>query len=225
MKTSLSRQALIWDLPTRVFHWLFAICVIGAVVTVKVGGSWMDWHPRLGIAALVLVAFRIVWGLIGSKPSRFTTFVKTPKTVWQFIRNPASVPYLGHNPLGGWSVVAMLLSVGTQAVTGLFVTDDILFEGPLYSYVSGATANLMVVIHKTNDKVLMGLVVLHLLAILIYSVRGKKLIRAMISGHGKVENPPAGTASTPDGWRSRLSALAILIVLSAGGVWLASLNH
>lgn len=215
----------LWDLPTRLFHWLLAFCVIGAIVTVKVGGDWMDWHPRLGIAALMLVGFRIIWGLVGSVPSRFGTFLKGPATVWRYLKNPASVRYLGHNPLGGWSVMTMLLSIGIQAFTGLFITDDILFEGPLYSQVSSATASLMSTVHKTNDKVLMALLLLHLLAIALYTVKGKKLLGPMLRGDASSDRLPPATDPAHDDTPLRIRALILAIAFAAGGIWLASLSQ
>jgi len=215
----------LWDLPTRLFHWLFAFCVIGAIVTVKVGGTWMDWHPLLGITALVLVTFRVIWGFIGPEPARFSSFVRGPATVLRYIRKPSSVSYLGHNPTGGWAVLILLVAVAVQAITGLFVTDDILFEGPLYPYVSRAVSGLMATIHKTNENVLLVIIVTHLLAILIYALKGKHLTKPMITGNTPSENIPSGAEPVRDDARLRVRALVLIVALSGAGVWLVSLTH
>src|SRR5690606_20858784 len=125
----------IWDLPTRLFHWLFAASVIGAFVTVKVGGLWMDYHPRFGYTALGLLIFRLLWGLVGPRYARFSQFVKGPAATLRYLRAPRRMA--GHNPLGAWSVLALLLAVGVQTTTGLFATDGIFTEGPLASRISG----------------------------------------------------------------------------------------
>ncbi len=176
MKSSNRATTRVWDLPTRLFHWLFAAAVIGAIVTVKVGGTWMDWHPIFGVTALVLLTFRVIWGFTGSRYARFSSFVKGPRTVWHYLRHPEERSPPGHSPLGGLSVVALLLVVAVQAGTGLFATDDILTSGPLNQFVSSDTAALLTSIHKWNENVLFGLVGLHLVAIAIYALRGKQLV-------------------------------------------------
>jgi len=215
----------LWDLPTRLFHWLFAFCVIGAILTVKVGGSWMDLHPLLGIAALVLVAFRIFWGFIGPEPARFSSFLKSPRTVLSYIKKPSAVSYLGHSPIGGWAVLLILLVIAVQAVTGLFVTDDILFEGPLYPYASRTVSGWMLTIHKINEKVIFIVIAAHLLAILIYAIRGKNLVKPMITGETAKDNIPASTNPVRDDARLRVRALVLFALLSAAGIWLISLSH
>ena len=101
----------IWDLPTRLFHWLLVICIAGAVICVNIGGYWMQWHAYCGYAALSLVLFRVLWGFIGAVHSRFTTFVPSPQRLIAFLRGKEGSG-LGHNPLGSLSVIALLLVVG-----------------------------------------------------------------------------------------------------------------
>lgn len=78
MQPSSTRPLLVWDLPTRLFHWLLVISVVGCFVTIKLGGLWMDWHVRFGLLALGLLTFRLVWGLIGGYYSRFSHFLPNP---------------------------------------------------------------------------------------------------------------------------------------------------
>lgn len=214
----------IWDLPTRLFHWLFAIAVIGAVTTVKVGGTWMDWHLSFGIAALVLLVFRIIWGFTGSRYARFSSFVKGPKTVWTYLHQKETTGHAGHNPLGGWSVLALLLVVSVQASTGLFATDDILTSGPLNSYVSSDTASLLTSIHKWNENVLFGLVGLHLVAIAVYAFRGKHLVPPMVTGNIRAGAVASNTPCARDDIGLKAWAFILIIALGYGGWWLKGLG-
>jgi cytochrome b len=226
MSTSYRKTIRVWDLPTRLFHWAFAACVIGAIVTVKLGGLWMDWHMPLGVSALALLVFRLIWGVIGPKYARFSQFVKTPSYAWRYLRGQTPAR-LGHNPLGGWSVLALLLAVGIQATTGLFATDDILTSGPLNAYVSNATAQWITRIHQWNAPVLLGLIALHLVAIFVHSIRGDRIVGAMISGNTS-QSPASKTevASEParDDWTVRLGALLLALILAAAAKWLMGLG-
>ena len=107
-----SRALRVWDLPTRLFHWMLVVLVIISFVTVRIGGNLMRYHVWCGEAILALLLFRIAWGFIGSTPSRFRTFLAGPTTVFRYaatlLRREAD-HHLSHNPLGGWSVMAMLL--------------------------------------------------------------------------------------------------------------------
>mgnify|MGYP002628171914 FL=1 len=225
MKSSNRATTRVWDLPTRLFHWLFAAAVIGAIVTVKVGGTWMDWHPIFGVTALVLLTFRVIWGFTGSRYARFSSFVKGPRTVWHYLRHPEERSPPGHSPLGGLSVVALLLVVAVQAGTGLFATDDILTSGPLNQFVSSDTAALLTSIHKWNENVLFGLVGLHLVAIAIYALRGKQLVPPMITGNVLSENLPSDAVAARDTVGIKIWALVLILVLGWLGWWLVSLAN
>ena len=225
MKSSNRATTRVWDLPTRLFHWLFAAAVIGAIVTVKVGGTWMDWHPIFGVTALVLLTFRVIWGFTGSRYARFSSFVKGPRTVWHYLRHPEERSPPGHSPLGGLSVVALLLVVAVQAGTGLFATDDILTSGPLNQFVSSDTAALLTSIHKWNENVLFGLVGLHLVAIAIYALRGKQLVPPMITGNVLSENLPSDAVAARDTVGIKIWALVLILVLGGLGWWLVSLAN
>ena len=177
----------VWDLPVRLFHWLLVICIIVSFITVKIGGNAMDFHARAGYCVLALIIFRICWGLIGSHHARFINFVPSPKTLIAFVsgKTPAG---LGHNPLGALSVLALIASVGVQAITGLFANDDILFEGPFAKYVSNSTVELLTSIHRLNETVLIVLIALHLCAILYYQkFKGENLIKPMLLGDKEID--------------------------------------
>lgn len=215
----------IWDLPTRLFHWLFAASVIGAIVTVKVGGSWMDWHLPLGITALVLLVFRLIWGFTGSRYARFANFVRCPRQTLAYLREKHQSESPGHSPLGAWSVLALLLVVGIQAFTGLFTTDEILTQGPLNQFVSGDVASVMSSIHRFNEKPLFILIGLHLVAILVYAVRGKRLVPPMITGDKDAASLPVNTPAARDDVGLRAWAVVLIVILGSIGWWLIELGN
>ena len=220
-----STRIRIWDLPTRLFHWLFAASVIGAVVTVKVGGSWMDWHLPFGVTALVLLTFRLIWGFTGSRYALFSSFVRTPRQTLAYLRDKHQPDTPGHNPLGAWSVIALLLVVGIQAVTGLFTTDEILTQGPLNQFVSGDVASAMSSIHRFNEKPLFILVGLHLAAIVFYSIRGKQLVPPMITGDKPADSLPLNTPSARDDVGIRAWGMVLIVILGSIGWWLIELGN
>lgn len=207
----------IWDLPTRLFHWLLVVCITGAVICVNVGGYWMQWHAYFGYAALTLVLFRVLWGFIGPVHSRFITFVPSPQRLIAFLGGKVGSG-LGHNPLGSLSVLALLLVVGIQASTGLFTDDDIAFQGPLAKYVSGATVSLLSSIHALNSNILFGLIGLHLIAIAYHQwVRHESIVMPMIDGDKELDMEDAGRGlpvsmlrASEDGARQRIAAFSLL---------------
>lgn len=177
---------MVWDLPTRFFHWLLLALVISSFVTGKVGGNLMLYHVWSGEAILTLLLFRVVWGFIGSAPSRFRAFLASPTTVMRYALNllrPDTPHYIGHNPLGGWSVMAMLLALFLQAGTGLFADDKIATTGPLYKWVSSAASDRLTSIHRLNQKVIMVLVAVHVAAVLFHLIyKSENLVTPMITG-------------------------------------------
>jgi cytochrome b len=211
----------IWDLPTRLFHWLLVVCIAGAVICVNIGGYWMQWHAYCGYAALSLILFRVLWGFIGAVHSRFTTFVPSPQRLIAFLRRKEGSG-LGHNPLGSLSVIALLLVVGIQASTGLFTDDDIAFQGPLAKYVSNATVSLLSSIHALNSNILFGLIGLHLVAIGYYQwVKRASIVMPMIQGDKEVDVerdgsglPASALHASKDGVPQRLTALVSLCVIA-----------
>lgn len=208
----------IWDLPTRLFHWLFAASVIGAFITVKVGGLWMDYHLLFGYATLGLLVFRVLWGILGSRYARFSHFLKGPAALLRYMREPRR--QAGHNPLGGWSVLAMLIVVGVQVVTGLFASDGIFTEGPLASRVSGELSDQLTSIHHANEVVIMILVGLHLLAIVFYAVfKRQNLTTPMITGTAPVDAFDTLQADAEATTGLAIRALICLVIAVAVVVW------
>lgn len=207
----------IWDLPTRLFHWLLAAAVIALVITAKVGGSAMNWHFRLGYAVFALLIFRLVWGFVGGHWSRFATFFPTPARLARFFSGRATAAdTAGHNPLGALSVLALLLVLAAQVGTGLFSDDEIAFAGPLTALVSGDTVWTLTSWHKSwGQYLVIGLAVLHVLAIAVYLLRRNNLVRPMVLGDKQLGEP---VNASRDNAGTRLLALVVL-ALSAGLVW------
>lgn len=172
----------VWDLPTRLFHWALAALVLFSIVTVKLGGLWIDWHMRSGYAILTLVLFRILWGFAGSRYARFASFVRGPGAVLGYLRGRVAHA-AGHSPLGALSVVVLLVVLGVQASTGLFASDGSFTEGPLAKLASGATVDLLSTVHRYGEWVIYGLVALHIVAVIYYSVfRFQPIVTAMVTG-------------------------------------------
>jgi cytochrome b len=203
---------LVWDLPLRLTHWALVVSVAGAWITHYAGIQWFEWHRRLGYATLVLVAFRIVWGFVGTRHARFANFLRGPRTTLAFLRAGGRTETPGHSPLGALSVVAMLTLLLVQAVTGLFANDEIANAGPFYGCVSPETSNRVSGLHESNSNLLLGLVSLHLAAIAWYVLGvGRPLVRAMLTG--RKDARIVATGDEIPGSRIAL-ALAILAALA-----------
>lgn len=226
MPTPAATPTRVWDLPTRLFHWILACSVAGSVITGHVGGSALEWHFRLGYLAFGLVLFRLVWGFVGGRWSRFSNFLYGPSTVLRYLRGqtqPADAVDVGHNPLGAFSVFALLGVLAVQVGTGLVADDEIASTGPLYRFVSGATATSATAWHKdVGQWLLVALVVLHVAAIVFYRVRRKQdLVGPMLNGDKLL---PAGTPASADTWGTRALALAVGAAAAALVGWVVSLG-
>lgn len=211
----------IWDLPTRLFHWSLAASVIGLVVTAKMGGNAMVWHFRLGYAVMALLLFRIVWGLVGGRWSRFSAFFYSPARLLRYLRGQGHADdSVGHSPLGALSVFALLAVLGAQVGTGLLSDDEIAFAGPLTRFVSGEVVGQATGYHKdVGQYLLLALVVLHVVAILYYVfARRQKLVAPMVGGDKQL---PAPSPASRDDTLSRLGA-AVVLGLSSGVAWWVS---
>lgn len=205
----------VWDLPTRLFHWALVVCVIGLITTAQLGGAAMLWHFQLGYFTLSLLLFRIVWGWVGGRWSRFSSFLYSPTALWRYIKQPtAPHPSVGHSPLGALSVFALLAVLLLQVSSGLMSDDEISNAGPLSRFVSGYLVSNATDYHKNIGKfILLGLALLHVAAIFFYLFKKKEnLIRPMVTGDKQL---PLPMPPTRDDARNRL--LALLLFLSALG--------
>lgn len=221
----------VWDLPTRVFHWTLALCVIGSVVSAKIGGNATAWHFRLGYAVFTLLLFRLVWGVVGGHWSRFARFAYPPSAALRYLRGqsrPHEFHDVGHSPLGALSVFGLLGLLTLQVGTGLFADDEISNAGPLVKFVSGAASLTVTRWHNTFGQwLIITLVVLHIGAVAYYLVRKQRnLIVPMLSGDkpraalGATAPPPASI----DTARSRTLALAVALGAALLVRWIVGLG-
>jgi cytochrome b len=202
----------IWDLPTRVFHWLLVMCVLGLIITGNVGGLWMDWHFRFGYAVLCLLIFRVLWGFVGGYWSRFSSFIYSPASLLMYWRGHS--PWLhrvGHTPMAALSVFALLAVLLVQVFTGFLSDDEIFHRGPWAVWASYDWIEAASRYHKDIGKlVVLGLVLLHLLALLFYKfVKRQSLVQAMVTGDKSLDvDVPVSADARPQ----RLKALAVFAV-------------
>jgi cytochrome b len=212
----------VWDRPTRLFHWLLVLLILSAYLTRTFSDDPTLYLHRLnGYAVLVLLLFRLLWGFMGSSTARFARFVPGPVTLIRYVRatlGSGRPHYLGHNPLGSALIVAMLLAVTSQAVTGLFTSDDAIAQGPLYDHVSEAVSSRAGRYHALGFWIIVGLAAVHVVANLVYQfVIRDPVIAAMITG----TKPPGdyvdaqGLRPAP-AWRAALCLLVSLGVVGGG---------
>ena len=215
-------QVRIWDLPTRVFHWVLALSVVGLIITGNVGGNAMVWHFRIGLGVLALLLFRLVWGLVGGRWSRFSAFIYSPRSIIQYFKGNGKPEHsVGHTPTGAGSVFALLIVLLAQVGSGLISDDEIASAGPLVRFVSGATSNIATNYHTNIGKwIILALVLLHVAAILFYLWRKQNLIKPMLSGDKQLT---LAVPATRDDAVTRVAALLIFGGCIAFVAWLSSL--
>lgn len=192
------RALKVWDLPTRLCHWSLVALVAMSWWSGEQGGEAFDYHQWSGYGILSLLLFRLAWGVVGGEYSRFAQFVHGPRRVLCAVRDlltPTPLAQPGHNPLGGWMVLVLLLALLFQAGTGLFANDDILIEGPLASLVTKVMSDRLTGWHYWNFNLLLALAAAHVLAVLYHAVVMKEnLIGAMFTGVKRLPADAAGSA-------------------------------
>lgn len=180
-------KVYVWDLPTRLFHWTLLGLVVFQWASAEIGGELLDYHLLTGYAIAALVLFRVVWGFVGGRYARFSSFVHGVGPTLEYaraMRAKTAARHLGHNPLGGWMILALLVILAIQVATGLFSNDEIMTEGPLRHLVSDQLSSLLTSIHGLGFDLLMALVALHVGAVYVYKVFKKEdLIRPMLTGY------------------------------------------
>ena len=213
----------VWDLPTRVFHWVVAVAVAAQLATGF--GEVMEWHFRIGYAVLSLLLFREIWGFVGGRWSRFAALAYSPASFMNYLRGrPHRDHLIGHTPLGALSVFAMLAILALQVATGLVADDEATSAGPLTRFVSGATVRLATGWHSLfGNWIVVALVSLHVLAVLFHVVvKRHRLVRPMISGDKLFADGRAEPSR--DDAASRLLALVVFAACAAFAAWIASLR-
>jgi cytochrome b len=177
----------VWDLPIRLFHWLLVVLITGSFVSINLGDEFIQWHAYFGYSILTLLIFRIIWGFVGSTHARFSSFIPSKNTIVDYLQG-LSPRVLGHNPMGAVSVFALLLCLSIQVVTGLFVDDEVSFQGPLEKYVTSSVSSFLSEIHQANQVVILVLIAIHIAAIIFYKkFKGEDLIKPMISGNKEID--------------------------------------
>ena len=210
----------VWDLPTRFFHWSLVACICGMLVTAQIGGNAMQWHFRCGYAVLVLVVFRLIWGFVGGYWSRFSVFLSSPNAALTYARTPFSErpSSVGHNPLGAWSVLAMLLATLLQVGAGLFSDDDIATSGPLARFASNQWVEWATHYHTGLGKfTLFGLIALHVGTVVWYRIKHQHdLVRPMLNGDKLLRDDAVASVDTLG---TRLFAAMVLTACACAVVW------
>ncbi|HEX5183678.1 MAG TPA: cytochrome b/b6 domain-containing protein [Allosphingosinicella sp.] len=202
----------VWDLPTRIVHWAIVLLIPYSWWTAT--HDQLDRHRLSGYTLLGLILFRLIWGFAGSAPSRFTSFIRGPRAVLRYLRGTDGPARPGHNPIGGWSVVAMLLAIAAQIGLGLFAVDeDGLESGPLSYLVSFDTSRALALIHHKLFWVIVGLAALHVCAILFYLARGRNLTPAMITGRARAEGDAEAPVLAP------LRRAVVAAIVAAAIAW------
>jgi cytochrome b len=223
MESDMTQQPLtqerkpVWDIFVRLFHWSLVASILFAWWSGEQGGNWMQWHMYAGYSVLGLVLFRLLWGFAGSHYARFSEFVRSPVHTVKYglqLARRKEPHYIGHNPLGGWMVLLLLLLSAAQAGTGLFANDEIFTEGPLVHLVS---YDLSVEITRWHKLIFDGLLIaigLHLLGVFTHQVfKREKLIQAMLHGRKM-----AGVQEARYPFAPIMRGVA-LAILAAAAIW------
>jgi cytochrome b len=203
----------VWDLPTRMFHWLFASACIVAWFSGD-DARYTHLHTFAGYTALALVLFRLVWGVVGGRYARFAQFVRGPGAVIEHLKGLRQSPrkhHLGHNPAGGWAVTILLTLVLVLGISGIVLMGAEEGLGPLAVVLSIAQGVAIHELHEWLAWLLLGIVCLHLLGVAMESVLGREnLPRAMVTGNKRGEHKDAESNNA-----KRLGVLMLLVVISA----------
>lgn len=213
----------VWDLPVRLFHWTLVAGVLASYVTSRLGPEYFKLHLAAGYLVTVLVAFRLLWGLFGTRHARFASFVRGPRAIWRYsasLLRGRPARHAGHNPLGALMVLALLGSLFVQAATGLFSNDEIFNTGPLYAWVSEEFSLQLTSLHKLLFNWIAAAILIHVLAILGHRLLTREnLARAMWTGRKPAH---AVTGSEVIGSSRLVLALLLLLIVVAALAWLVS---
>lgn len=205
----------IWDLPTRLFHWILVVLLFTSWLS-----AWRDWmrlHVICGLTILTLLLFRVIWGFAGSDTARFSHFLTHPfLALRQLMRLTRREPDIqpGHNAAGGWMIVAMLAILFVQVGTGLCANDDVLTEGPLARFVGKDRSDWLTHIHNLNFTLIEIVVAMHVLVIIIYRVsKGQNLVLPMITGKKRLPGITRAPRMMHPVLALAVYALSVLVVM------------
>ena len=214
------KQYLIWDLPTRLFHWLLVASIVFLWYSAEIDDNLIDWHAKTGYFVLGLVIFRVLWGLVGTFHARFVNFIPSFASLKHYSTNSVKTP--GHNPLGALMVIAMLVILLVQAVSGLFISDDIFTQGPYFGVLDKEWENTMNWLHHNNITLLWFAIAFHVAAIVFYRVKKKhNLVKPMLTGKKSAEDVKESDAIP----HSKLLLALVIAIATAAFVYWLSLIH
>lgn len=214
-----TNQFRVWDIYTRLFHWLLVIGIGYQYYSAKISNTSIDNHALVGYGLLGLIIWRVLWGFVGPNPVRFSHFVPSPKNLFRYLRTQPKPIYASHNPLGAFAVLLFLLMIALQSISGLFMTDDILFSGVLYGWLDDSINNAIQWFHNNSFNGLIALITLHVIAVIVHAKTSEPyIIKAMF--HGK---KPKHNYAVRHTLKLHLTC-ALCIVISALKVYLL-VNH
>ena len=182
------QRVRVWDGFVRIFHWSAVALVVLLVLTAHYGME--DVHMELGVDFLVLLAGRLAWGVIGTTHARFAGFVVPPQAGLRYLSEVLRGRprrYIGHNPAGGWMVIALLFTLSVAHASGVILQATLEFEGPLAGLLisaSDAFVDWVREVHRASVHALYGLVPLHLIGVLLASAQHREnLTWSMVTGY------------------------------------------
>ncbi|MBF7072536.1 cytochrome b/b6 domain-containing protein [Glaciecola sp. MH2013] len=214
----------VWDFPTRIFHWLLVVTFAAQYLTGELLDDAMQWHFYGGYVMLGLIIFRLLWGIVGAYYARFSQFIHGPTTTIAYAKslNKSSyTTYLGHNPLGAYSIIFVMSMLLTQTVSGLFITDDIFYSGPYHSVVSDAVEDIMNMLHSNAVNAVLFFLVLHITAMILYKrLKGQALLKAMVTGRKELSESQVSKLENIVASKNHWLRFVFVASLSAGAVYL-----
>ncbi len=198
------QRILVWDLPTQVFHWLLAGSFAGAFLTAE-SERYRDIHVALGYTMLGLVAFRFIWGVVGTRYARFSSFPIAPRRVFQYLKSLVTRSpqhHIGHNPAGSLAIYALLALAVLAGVTG-------------YAANSDSGGGWLSELHEGAANAMLGLVVVHIGAVIVSSlIHRENLVASMLNGYK--------TGQASEGIQRKHWAVAVVVLLATVGFWAGS---
>lgn len=213
----------VWDFPTRAFHWLLVLTFAAQYISGEILDDAMQWHFYGGYFMLGLIIFRILWGLVGAHYARFSQFVHGPGYALRYIKSFGKPNYeasIGHNPLGAYSVLFVLAVLLTQAVSGLFITDDIFHSGPYHPIVSEDVESVMNWLHGNMVNAVFAFLILHITAMLVYKrLKKQNLVKAMLNGRKDLNNQDQAQTDHIEA-KNHWARFTLVIALSIAAVYL-----
>jgi cytochrome b len=222
------KKIMVWDLYVRLFHWSLVIAFLLSSFSAfqdKVMTGYDVMHLNAGLTILVLATSRFIWGFVGSTTALFTSFLRGPRSIVRHLRSisvkgSVSYTYVGHNPLGGWFVIIILIALIVQAMMGLYSNDSILFEGPLAASLDENLSNQITDYHKILGIIIIALAILHVASVLLYSIgKGIELIKPMVFGYKVVSDTLTEDQSQEQTLRFVSPLWALTLFLITGYVW------